>query len=346
MSTVLFTLPELYHSYKSWVSKNPSSLGDWESSVKWISYFLAGRINNSHVVSELIYCLSNLLVMFNDRIIKKAQKVHSNSTAETIKLWLTVIEYSEVFCELSANRIWGNTGKWIVIVSIQVFKCISRLFLIFHYKEPIIQSPPIPVLNRKNVAASNQKYISARDVAQSEFDSVSFTLKRSGRVVRKVDSSPPLGLRDWKPLPKMSLMGVEEGQTLNNALAKRELIAETVYISKPIIHLAAMACLGTNTWKPWAVSLALDFASLELYRSCTKKDVKSVTPQQRLQISKRTILLLLYLLRSPMYEKHSKDRVHSFLMTLSKVPLAGLIFTPLAQYLPFWQSTYFYMWSS
>ncbi|XP_057666398.1 peroxisomal membrane protein PEX16 [Diorhabda carinulata] len=338
MSSLLFSLPELYQSYKSWVSKNPNNIGDWETSVKWISYFLAGRINNSHIVSELIYCLSNLLVMFNDRIIKKAYQIDSSASVEKIKLWLTVIEYSEVFCELSASKLWGNTGKWIIIVSIQIFKCISRMFLIFHYKEPIIQNPSIPVLNRKTI--THQK----RNISQSEFDSISFTLKRSGRVMRKIDSSPPIGLRDWKPLPQLG--ADNRNQLLETTISKRQLIAESIYIAKPIIHLTSMACFGTKTWKPWMISLALDITSMELYRSSTKKNIQALTPQQRLQISKRTMLLILYFLRSPMYERYSKDRIHSFLMGLSKVPLASIICTPLAQYLPFWQNTYFYMWST
>lgn len=42
MSSVLLSLPEIYNAYKNWVSKNPQSLGDWETSAKWISYFIAG----------------------------------------------------------------------------------------------------------------------------------------------------------------------------------------------------------------------------------------------------------------------------------------------------------------
>lgn len=61
--------------------------------------------------------------MFNDRIIKKKYcQVDSTSSEEKLKLWLSIVEYSEVFCELSAKKIWGITGKWIVIVCIQVFK--------------------------------------------------------------------------------------------------------------------------------------------------------------------------------------------------------------------------------
>ncbi|XP_023011936.2 peroxisomal biogenesis factor 16 [Leptinotarsa decemlineata] len=347
MSSLLFSCPDIFHSYKVWVSKNPQSLGDWENSAKWVSYFIAGRINNSHILSELVYCLSNLLVMFNDRIIKKTIcQVDSNTTPDKIKLWLTVIEYSEVFCELSASKIWGSAGKWVIVTCIQVFKCIARLFLVYQHKEPIIQNPPIPVLDRRDLKSNNSNYATMGDLAQEQLNSVSFTLKRSGRVVRKVDSAPPLAIRNWKPLLKAPSFSCGNNQTIEQSLAGRQLIAETIYISKPLVHLLSMACFGTETWKPWMIGLALDLTSLQLYRSCRSKSINSLTPLQRLQLSRRTVILVLYLLRSPIYERYSKDKIDGFLKALSKIPLAGLICTPLAQYLPFWQSTYFYMWST
>lgn len=42
MSSILLRLPELYSSYKNWVSQNPQVAGDFESTVKWLSYFIAG----------------------------------------------------------------------------------------------------------------------------------------------------------------------------------------------------------------------------------------------------------------------------------------------------------------
>lgn len=87
--------------------------------------------------------------------------------------------------------------------------------------------------------------------------------------------------------------------------------------------------------------------SLQLYNSSQRKSFQDLTPQQRLLVSKRTILLLMYLIRSPVYEKYSKNKINAFLIALSKfIPLAHIICNPLQEYVPFWQSTYFYMWFS
>ncbi|KAJ8944781.1 hypothetical protein NQ318_003649 [Aromia moschata] len=343
--SVLLSLPELFNSYKNWVSKNPQAIGDWETSAKLVSYFVAGRINNSHVVSELILCLSNLLVMLNDSIIKKNWQIDSSTPADRVKLWLTVVEYSEVFCELSAKKLWGTAGKWIVIVSIQVFKCIARLMLIYHYKESIVQNPPVPVLDRKSLKPN--EHTTVGDIAQTHLEPQSFTLKRSGRVVRKVDASPPITMRRWKPLLQVQAFTCENKEDIEQVLIGRHLVAETIYITKPIVHLASMAYFGTKTWKPWMISLALDLSSLHLYRPFKSNKINSLTPHQRMQLSRRIVALLFYLIRSPFYEKQSEDKINTLLTALSKhVPLAGLVCNPLIQYLPFWQDTYFYMWST
>lgn len=41
------TLPlkEIWVRYVEWVSRNPQTTSEIESSVKWISYFLAGKMN-------------------------------------------------------------------------------------------------------------------------------------------------------------------------------------------------------------------------------------------------------------------------------------------------------------
>lgn len=42
MSSILFSLPELYISYKKWVSSHPQLASDFETTTKWVSYFIAG----------------------------------------------------------------------------------------------------------------------------------------------------------------------------------------------------------------------------------------------------------------------------------------------------------------
>lgn len=93
------------------------------------------------------------------------------------------------------------------------------------------------------------------DGENPQLKSISFSLKRSGKVIRKIDASPSVSSRSWKALD-VSQNKSEESD--NQALIDRKLFAEVIYISKPLAHLSVSACFGYNTWKPWMISLLLD----------------------------------------------------------------------------------------
>ncbi|KAL3267311.1 hypothetical protein HHI36_011442 [Cryptolaemus montrouzieri] len=264
-----------------------------------------------------------------------------------LKLCLTVIEYAEVFLELSASKLWGENGRWLVIFALQVFKCLSKLLLVYRYKEPIIEYPVIPVLERKNLGQKIDNRTFSLEPEMSSLGSMSFKLKHSGRVIRKVEASPPINLRLWKPMQNEVKSDSENQENIDQALIERQLSAETLYLIKPLAHLGSAMYFGNDNWKPYIIALLFDLCSLQLYQSCQNTKSESLTQQQKFQISKRKINLFLYLIRSPFYDKYSREKINKFLNNLSnRVPLASLICSPLIQYLPFWQSNYFYMWSN
>ncbi|XP_031636581.1 peroxisomal membrane protein PEX16 [Contarinia nasturtii] len=348
MSNIVAKLPDLYESYKLWVSSNPSTVGDVETTVKWLSYFLVGRVNSSTIVSELIYTLSNLLVLFNDRIIEKSKSVciSSDRSKYRLKILLTTLEYSEVFIELSAKKLWGERGRWIFITIVQIAKCIGRFVLKFYHHELITQNPPIVALDRKNIdkiiaeTSSDESMPEMFDAANSTF---TFKLKRSGRVVRKVEGSPPVYLRSWKPLDPDKIDVPTSVPSVPIVKYKSLNSAETLYILKPIIHLTSAGIFGINSWKSYSVALFIDLASLNMY----KKNIRSLSPKQRLELSRRTIQLLLYVIRSPFYEKFTQHKLNALINAIAcTIPFSSTVCQPLLEYIPQWQKTYFYMWST
>lgn len=75
--------------------------------------------------------MSNFMMLFNDQIILSTAKssVSINDVekkkmfcSENIKRFLTMVDYIEVFIEVSANRLWGIRGRWVIIVLLQSVK--------------------------------------------------------------------------------------------------------------------------------------------------------------------------------------------------------------------------------
>ncbi|XP_030020808.2 peroxisomal membrane protein PEX16 [Manduca sexta] len=324
------TFQEIFTAYKKWVINNPNVVTDVETVATWSSYFVAGKINKSPLVSEFIYTLSKLLSLFNDRLIREAYgtQLHYYGLREQIKLWMTILHYCEVFVELFVRDKWGSKGKWTVATVLQLFKCSSALILLYRFKELPISHPPIAALHRKNFMEGK-----LTDENTNSF----FTLRRSGRVVRRVDGAPPVAFRDWEPVR------IKDDRPLPEIETNDLVLAETLHIMKPLLHLGAMRVFGTKAWKQWLIALGLDIASMRIYN----RYMKDLSFDQRLEISRRKLSLVLYLLRSPMYNGYSKNIIENMLTTMSRqIPMMSFICGPIIQYLNHWQEIYFYMWAS
>lgn len=339
---LLVGLAEAFQKYKSYVAINPEIVTTFETVFRSMSYVLVGRFEDSVVLSELVYSASNLLVFLNDTILRESQRVKAlvaqAGNKEKLERFLTILEYVEVFLELSFKRIGGDRAKWIIVVLLQLVKAALRMTLLVFHKSEVVPHPPVAPLNRERLLGGE----CLRQVRENGTVEATFLLERSGREMRRLVAAPPLQFRDWK-LPKSTNHRHEQMNATDeqNVQKSGRLTAEYLHVLRPLAHLSAMFIYGQSSWRPWFVAGGMDVLSVLL-----TKQAKGLTAEEKTEVQRRAILLLLYFVRSPFFDKVSKQKIVSLLSTMSRTPILSLLGAPLLEYLPIWQSTYSYNWMS
>ncbi|XP_014777235.1 peroxisomal membrane protein PEX16 [Octopus bimaculoides] len=335
----------VYTKYCKSVSCNPEVIRQIESVFRISSYLIAGRYNDSQVLSELVYSASRLMVMLNDIILQQAVKIVPKVplSHDRIMRLLTVLEYTEVFVELAVKKLWGEVGRWIVITVIQLAKAVLRCLLLIWYQAGIQATPPISPIDRDILMMSSKKLdlVVENLMTEKTKSKDTFVLKRSGKPMRSLKAAPNENCRTWV-LPEAEDIEKKLFLYKPSKLTQTQMLAEFIHISRPLVHILLLSWNGKKSWKPWMSSCLMDIVSLYVMG-----DLKDLNPTERTELKRRTFTLFYYLLRSPFYDRFSEAKIKILLKVFGdSIPGLSHFTNPLISYIPYWQKVYFYLWSS
>ncbi|XP_064399974.1 peroxisomal membrane protein PEX16-like isoform X2 [Halichondria panicea] len=333
---------EALERYQEMVVSDPNLASKLEAAFRVGSYIIPGRFGGSWELSEVAYSVSNLYSLLNDFIVSRrcpsASKISACSKEQQVLLWLlTLLDTLEVAVEMISQRLFQEPGKWAMVILMQTLRAVLRSLLVFKLHYGVIRTPPVPSTDRKQAETAHSSNPEREDAQP-----LAWKAPRTGRIIRSVHTDPtiPYSELQHNVAPLSPSQTSRDSPSRLMSLDTNSLIAEALYIARPLVHIISMFIFQQSSWKPWLLALGMDLTSLQLH--CGLLHSNSA---EKAEVMRRRVVLMLYLLRSPFYDKRSKNMLLDFLRWLSStIPLLHFIVDPLMTYLPVWQQVYSYNW--
>jgi len=116
------------------------------------------------------------------------------------------------------------------------------------------------------------------------------------------------------------------------------ILGEILYIIRPLVYLTALFYWRKHSWGTWSVSLAVDICG----RLCTG-NISTANEAEKDEITRRTVLWLYYILRSPFFEAASRNSIIKALYNaFHAIPFLNLIIDSIFGHIIAYRCYYFY----
>jgi len=116
-------------------------------------------------------------------------------------------------------------------------------------------------------------------------------------------------------------------------------MAEVLFIIRPLVYVTLVLKLGSSSWIAWATSLLIEWNSYYLFQ----QEYPQLSQIEKDEHHRRSNLLFFYFLRSPIYDKFTKELLEYYTeSSLGKKPIFNLVSSSLKEYMALWEQYYFY----
>lgn len=330
--------------YRRFVRRHQALLAVLESAITTVTWLLPDRFAENEFTLEGIHTVANLISVFHDSILNEVND-GAPKGAQELTLALNALQQVEVLVELYAVHSTSGNGRkklnrYDALLVIEALKALVRLAI--HRKS-----------GRRMLLHGGAEGMFDADSGARDHESEIF---KANRVLKAFQA-----FRETRtPLAKDERLNeIEDAMELSMQQAHRRLFTgEMLHVLRPVVYVATLRIWGIKSWKPWLVGLAVELLSAEATRSAwaTSNDaalgaarelaastggssIASLYAKQGIrldsrdldEITRRKVLLMLYLLRDPLFGQRTRPVLQAFVRATSRVPLlSSLISFPVS----------------
>ena len=121
------------------------------------------------------------------------------------------------------------------------------------------------------------------------------------------------------------------------------LVAEYLFLVRPLLYLVLVRNFGRLSKIPWILSFFAELFSYTAHLDPKTLDYKSsVTDLEKDELKLRRYMFFFYMLREPFYSNITKTRIESFKTYASSRMLFSLLGRIVGDYQPLWENHHFY----
>ena len=316
------------NSARQWVTRNSGWLSAVEGAASSITWLLPDRFSDSELSLEAVNSALGLMSVIHSSMLLEPNP--SRDTAGQQLSWaLVALQQVEALIELGAMHVYKTTPgrKYDALLTLEAVKTALRMALLHQRGGRLLLD-----------GGTCQPGTSHPPGASAEYATRVLEVHAAFARFRAKHGLPPTQCVPTRPKTP------DRGGVGDHCLVA----GEVLHVVRPLVYVAMLRRYGARSWTPWLTSLAVEVSSTVLtsaggrlqQRKPSKQPVWSEAEQR--ELLRRKLLLLYYLIRSPMYETAVRQAVQRVQGVCSYVPLVRSVVDKGVEILEGVQSYYTY----
>ncbi|KAF8320256.1 peroxisome membrane protein [Clavulina sp. PMI_390] len=259
---------------------------------------------------------------------------------------LEVIKCLQLLSEMLLRRKYTHRQVWRWIICVESLKAFLRLIILRATRRPVVE-PSLP--DRDSDHPSSVETKPRPIIAQNANPHTPDHIKNNhGFFPPSPISAPNPMLSTTRPISIDEYLltkaltpssACPPTNLLVSLTTPKEWLSEILHIIRPFVYVLALARSGhrRTDFRPLLLSLSLDLLSVYL-----RRQPSSALPLERHEYARRDRELLWYLLRGPVWFKHTRPSILNLAARSEAVPIVGMFIALVREWIPLIDGYHYY----